>query len=90
MASDGTRVFILGGISSVGAQVGEITLSHVFDTSTYLSSVISDGQPLSLETQSTLNTRNPHPSLLISLKNRTALLPCRLLVKVRPGPVCNA
>lgn len=49
MASDKTRVFILGGISSLGAQVDEITHTHVLDTSTYLRFVISIGQHLSLK-----------------------------------------
>jgi hypothetical protein len=56
MVSDGTRVFIVGGISSLGAQVDEITLTHVFGTSTYLLVVISFGQPPSLKTQSTSRT----------------------------------
>jgi hypothetical protein len=29
MASDGTRIFVLGGISSLGGEVDEITLTHV-------------------------------------------------------------
>jgi hypothetical protein len=90
MASDGTRVFILGGISSLGAQVDEITITHVFDTSTYLLFVISFEQPPSLKTQSTSRTRNPTPPLSIlvrglSPKNWAALLLCRLLLKVRPS-----
>ena len=43
MASDGTRVFVLGG-SSKGARVDKISLIHVFDTSMYFRSVISSGQ----------------------------------------------
>jgi hypothetical protein len=86
MASAGTRVFILGGASLVR---DEITLTHVFDTSTYVLFVIFFGQPPSLKTQSTSRTPNPTPTLSIlvgglSPKNWTALLPCRLL-KVRPS-----
>jgi hypothetical protein len=44
MASDGTRVFVLGG-SSTGARSDEISLIHVFDTSRYSLSVISSGHP---------------------------------------------
>jgi hypothetical protein len=39
MASDGTRVFVLGG-NSKGARVDEISLIHVFDTSMYVRLVI--------------------------------------------------
>ena len=35
MASDGTRIFVLGGISSTGDRADETTLVHVFDTSMY-------------------------------------------------------
>jgi hypothetical protein len=34
MASDGTRVFVLGGYSE-GAQADEASVIHVFDTSTH-------------------------------------------------------
>ena len=45
MASDGTRVFVLGGHSN-GAQADDVSLIHVFDTRTfvlptYLDSLIS-------------------------------------------------
>jgi len=50
MASERTRVFILKGTSSLDAQVDEITLTLVFDTSKHLISVISFGQPPSLKT----------------------------------------
>jgi hypothetical protein len=40
MASDGTRVFVLGE-SLEGARVDEMSLIHVFDTSMYFRSVIS-------------------------------------------------
>jgi hypothetical protein len=58
MASDGTRVFVLGGFSK-GAGSDEVPLIHGFDTSMYFRSVISSGQPPRLRTQSTLSTRNP-------------------------------
>ena len=48
MASDGTRVFLLGGWPK-GAQADEISLIHVLDTSTYFPFVISFGQPPRLE-----------------------------------------
>ncbi len=35
MASDGTRVFMLGGISSAGEQADEAKHIHVLDTSMY-------------------------------------------------------
>ena len=44
MASDGTRVFVLGGYSA-GARPDELSLIHVFDTSMYFRSLISRGQP---------------------------------------------
>jgi hypothetical protein len=56
MASEGTRVFVLGGYS-VGARSDKISLVHVFDTSMYPCSVISSGQPRRLRTQSTSSTR---------------------------------
>jgi hypothetical protein len=62
MASDGTRVFVLGGISSAIAQGDEnheTALIHVLDTSTYFVFVISFGQPQSLKTQSAESTRIP-------------------------------
>ena len=40
MASDGTRVFVLGG-SSNGARLDEMSLIHVFDTSMFFRSVVS-------------------------------------------------
>ena len=42
MASDGTRVFVVGGYSE-GARSDEISLIHIFDTSMYFRSVISSG-----------------------------------------------
>jgi hypothetical protein len=68
MASDGTRVFVLGG-SSAGARVDEMSLIHVFDTSMYFRSVISSGQPPRLRTQSTSSTRNPSVPLSIPMRS---------------------
>jgi hypothetical protein len=67
MASDGTRVFVLGGFSE-DAQSDEISLIHVFDTSMYFRSVVSSGQPLRLRTQRISSTRNP--SLTLSILRR--------------------
>ena len=61
MASDGNRVFVLGGVLSPGAQVDEDKLIHVLDTSMYFLFVISFGQPSSLKQSSSL-TRNPTPT----------------------------
>jgi hypothetical protein len=58
MASDGTRIFLLGGWPK-GAQADEISLIHVLDTSTYVPFVISSGQPPRLRTQHTSSTRKP-------------------------------
>ena len=49
MASDGTRVFVLGGVS-VGASADQIPFIHVFDTSMYFRFVTSSGQPPRLST----------------------------------------
>jgi hypothetical protein len=64
MASDGTRVFVLGGDLSAGAQVDEdeANLIHILDTSMYFLFVISFGQPSSLK-QSSSFTRNPTTTL---------------------------
>src|SRR6267154_3305871 len=67
MASDGTRVFVLGG-NSKGARVDEISLIHVFDTSTYVF-VNLPGQPSKLRTQSTSSTRNPSVTLSILMRS---------------------
>ena len=50
MASDGARVFVLGGYSK-GAQEDEISLIHVFDTSMYIRLVNLSGQLFKLGTQ---------------------------------------
>src|SRR6266566_59078 len=58
MASDGRRVFVLGGELSPGTQVDKTKLIHVLDTSMYFLFVISFGQSSSLK-QSSSYTRNP-------------------------------
>jgi hypothetical protein len=57
MASDGTHVFVLGGNSV--AQVDDLSLIHVFNTSMYLRLVNLSGQRSKLRTQRTSSTRNP-------------------------------
>src|SRR6266566_9840388 len=57
MASDGRRVFVLGGELSPGTQVDKTKLIHVLDTSMYFLFVISFGQSSSLK-QSSSFTRN--------------------------------
>ena len=46
MASDGRRVFVIGGILSPGAQVDEAKIIYVLEPSTYF--VISFEHPLNL------------------------------------------
>ena len=55
MASDGTRVFVLGG--DLSKPRDEVSLIHVFDTSMYFRFVISSGQPSKLRTQRTSSAR---------------------------------
>jgi hypothetical protein len=57
MASDGTRVFVLGGKLSEIARGDETAFIHVLDTSTFYLLVISFGQFPSLKSQSTQSTR---------------------------------
>jgi hypothetical protein len=64
MASDGTRVFVLGGYSP-GARPDEISLIHAFDTSMYVRIVILSGQPSKLRAQKTSSTRIPSLTLSI-------------------------
>ena len=52
MACDGTRLFVLGGALSPGAQVDEAKLIHVLDTSMYFRFVISFGQHSNLKQSS--------------------------------------
>jgi hypothetical protein len=64
MASEGTRVFVLGGYSP-DARADEISLIHVFDTSMYIYFVNLSGQPSKLRSQRTSSTRNPDITLSI-------------------------
>ena len=67
MASDGTRVFVLGGYSA-GARSDEISLIHVFDTSMFFRPVVSSGQLPRLRTQSKSSILIPSPTLSISMR----------------------
>ena len=72
MASDGTRVFVLGGYSQ-GARADEISLIHIFDTSMYVYFVDLSGHPIDLRTQRTSSTRNPSVMLSILMRSSTNL-----------------
>jgi hypothetical protein len=61
IASDGTRVFVLGGCSK-DARVDEI-LVHVFDTSMYVRFVNLSGRPSKMRTQRISSTRITSVSL---------------------------
>ena len=61
MASDGERVFVLGGVLPPGAQVDEAKLIHVLDTSMFLF-VILFGQHSSLKQSSSI-TQSPTSTL---------------------------
>jgi hypothetical protein len=67
MASDGTRVFVLGGYSK-GARSEEISLIHHFDTSMYIRFVDLSGQSSKPRTQSTSSTRNPSVTLSLLMR----------------------
>ena len=54
MASDGGRVFVLGGALPPGAQVDEVELIHVLDTSMYFLFVLLFGQHSSLKQSSSI------------------------------------
>ncbi|KAN0116220.1 hypothetical protein V8E52_006045 [Russula decolorans] len=69
LASDGRRVFVLGGELSL---LDEDKLIHVLDTSTYFLFVISFAQPSSLK-QSYSFTRNPTPILSSIVRRPTNL-----------------
>jgi hypothetical protein len=65
MASDETRVFVIGGYSP---EAPEDSLIHVFDTSMYICFVNLSGQPFKLRTQRTSSTRNPSVTLSIPMR----------------------
>jgi hypothetical protein len=67
MASDGTRIFVVGGCSN-GAD--DTSLIHVFDTSMYCTFFFDNlsGRPFNLRIQSTSSTRNPSVTLPIPMR----------------------
>ena len=79
MASDGTRVFVLGGYSK-DARVDEMSLIHVFDTSMYIHFVNLSGQPYKLRTQRTSSTQIPSVTLSILTRRPPNLRGSRLQV----------
>jgi hypothetical protein len=85
MASDGTRVFVLGGRSGT-IWVDEISLIHFFDTGMYVRLVNLSGQPSKLRTQRTLSTRNPSLTLSILMRRPSNL---RGSHPHGPRPRCN-
>ncbi len=68
MASDGTRVFVLGGILPDARAAAGISLIHVFDTSMFFRSLISSGLTPRLGTQRTSSSQIP--SLTLSILTR--------------------
>jgi hypothetical protein len=68
MACDETRVFVLGGELSPGAQADETKLIYVLDTSMYFIFVMSFGQLPNVKKQSTSITENPTPTLSILVR----------------------
>ncbi len=74
MASDGTRVFVLGGTSwPAGTRAAEPKLIHVLDTSMPFLFVISFEQPSILKVQSAFITRNPTPTMPILVRRPSNL-----------------
>jgi hypothetical protein len=86
MASDGTRVFVLGGSYSKGARGDMMSFVHVFDTSMYVRFVNLSGHPSKLRTQSTSSTRNPSLTLSILMRRSPDLRRSHPLV---PRPRSN-
>ncbi len=68
MASDGTRVFVLGGTFLSGVLMDEAKPIHVLDTSKYFVFVISFGWPLRSKTQNSSITRNLTPTMSILVR----------------------
>ena len=85
MASDGTRVFVFGGLSK-GARADEISLVHVFDTSMFFRSLLLFGLFSKLRMQSTASTRNPIVMLSILMRRLPNLRGCHPQV---PRPRSN-
>jgi hypothetical protein len=72
MASDGTRVFVLGGYSK-GARSDDISLIHVFDTSMYFRSVISSGRASKIENTEYIKYPEPEPNAVNPNEKTTQL-----------------
>ncbi|KAI0261686.1 hypothetical protein BGY98DRAFT_929417, partial [Russula aff. rugulosa BPL654] len=85
MASDGTRVFVLGG-RSLDSRADKLSLIHVFDTSMYFRSVISSGHPSILRAQRISSTRNPSITLSILMSSKSSCR-YRLLYKLSGATV---
>jgi|SRR6266852_4109808 len=66
MASDGRRVFVLGGKLSPGAQADDAKPIHVLDTSMYILLSFHFGQPSSLKQSSSFsrNTTSTLPDIV--------------------------
>jgi hypothetical protein len=71
VASDGTRVFVLGGYSE-GAQSDEISSIHVFDTSMYFRFVISSASKI--ENTEHIKYPDPKPNAVNSNEKTTQLV----------------
>jgi hypothetical protein len=71
-ASDGRRVFVLGGELSPGVEVDEAKPIHILDTSMYFPFVVLFGQPSSLK-QSTSFTRSPTLTLSSIVRRQQVL-----------------
>jgi hypothetical protein len=63
MACDGTRIFVLGGLLSPGAQADETNPIHILDTSMYF--FLSFYLDPILNIQSTSISRNPTPTSIL-------------------------
>ena len=75
MASDGGRVFVLGGELPPGTQVGEAELIHVLDTNMYFLFIILFGQRSSLKQSSSI-TQSPTSILSSIVRKPPSLLRC--------------
>ena len=77
MASNGTRVFVLGGESSAGAQADETALIHVLDTSMYLFYYFLWAASKCENAQNTSSIRNLTRNLTPTLPNLVTRPHCR-------------
>ena len=69
MGSDGTRAFVLGGLSK-GAWADNISLIHVFDTSTFFRSLLLSGQFSLVENAEYIEYPEPQRNALLSILMR--------------------